>query len=41
MDLSHIEYEGVDFFHLALSEPRSCEQDNETLVSINDEEFLQ
>jgi hypothetical protein len=41
MALSYMEYEGASLFHLALSQPHSCEHDNETLISINGEEFLE
>lgn len=41
MALSYMEYEGVDFFHLASSQPHSCEHDNEALFSINGEECLE
>ena len=36
-----MEYEGVDLFHLASLQLHSCEHDNEALISINGEEFLE
>ena len=41
MALSYMEYESVDLFHLASSQPHSCKHDNEALVSLNGEEFLE